>query len=290
VWRRLPSELSLWCLAVQGTLRHRRRRREIVVRRRDQPDQPDQPVVTRRAAVRHTPRHRRNGRRHTIAMVSGLVLGSTVPAWALIATISTPQVYGSMPSDPSTQAQDPQPYAVESSRQTPEATPTTSVLSAGAVSALTPAGVAATSAPGVALPSARSTWYAWTPPTTSTAAAAAPGTYAVTTGPMAGTGTGTPTKPQTPTGDPTPEATETGTGTPEPTDTQTGTPPDTTPQTGTSTPDTPATQPGPETPTQTQDQATPPADGSGTDVQPEGTPTRTYEAGRPGGTGGLSTP
>jgi len=92
--------------------------------------------------------------------MSGLALGSTVPAWVLVATITEAPVYDETPRG-SVEAAKPYPgppQYILPSAQTP--TPTAgSVMAAGAYTVLTPAGVRATAAPGVQSPA--STWYVW---------------------------------------------------------------------------------------------------------------------------------
>jgi hypothetical protein len=174
--------------------------------------------------------------------MTGLVLGSTIPAWVLVATITETQVYNESPGGPTLQGAAPYPGPTQyilPSAETPTPAPVGTMMAAGAYTVLTEEGVAATAAPGVTSPA--STWYVWRTYTSQpTGTPGIPGT------PGTGGGT-TPTGDPTPAEEPTPSPNETTTDpTPTPTETETPTPTPTE-----TTPDPTPTPTETETPTET---------------------------------------
>ena len=95
------AEISLWASAVAGTVREYSRRRELLARRSDEAIK----VAAVEAAARAASKQNKAARRKTVTVIGALVLGSTVPAWALVVSLSAPSAHNGEFREPSGQSQ-----------------------------------------------------------------------------------------------------------------------------------------------------------------------------------------
>jgi hypothetical protein len=89
---RASLQLSLWADAVAGSARNLQRRREMGYRYREGAGQSSAALY----AAEQAERRRRLNRRKTQAITAAIVVGVTVPAWAVVNAVSTPSAHNGL--------------------------------------------------------------------------------------------------------------------------------------------------------------------------------------------------
>lgn len=123
---KLVGELSLWATAVAGTVREYRRRRELLARRSDEEIR----AAARAEALRKSRQRTKVARRKTATMIGGIVLASTVPAWAIVSAITAPPVHNGHFSSADAEKADPSTSPAGGSATRPAAGPASPQLPA----------------------------------------------------------------------------------------------------------------------------------------------------------------
>src|SRR4051812_38942148 len=89
---RASLQLSLWADAVAGSARTLKRRREMGWKYRESAGQSTAAMY----AAEQAERRRQRNRRKTQAITAAIVLGVTVPAWAVVNAVSTPSAHNGL--------------------------------------------------------------------------------------------------------------------------------------------------------------------------------------------------